>query len=133
MKASDPEYLQLRRDRIKDTFQLDPVTPITLKGQQYKIEFNNWTVKEILKDLGVNLLSEPVGFDILKDPEKLGRLLFWALSTNHPELKQEDVDKMFTLKHLLYVRNCIGEAMELYLPDMDDIAVEPEEGEASPS
>ena len=128
------EALRLRQERMQDTFQLDPVTTIMLKGKPYTLELTNWAVKGIYKDTGHNIMALGFNPEQMQSPEMMGALLFWALAGNHPELTQDDVDKMFSYRHYGYVLGRLKIALELFLPDMSDIQVEaaravPTEGE----
>jgi hypothetical protein len=132
--VSKEDATKLRRERVQNTFQLDAATTITLRGKVYTLELTNYAVKGIYKDTGHNLMA--LGFSVqqMTDPEMMGSLLFWALQQNHPELTQDEVDKLFTYRHYGYILDRLKDALDLFLPDMSDVQVEearkqPEEGE----
>jgi hypothetical protein len=118
------EASDLRKERMLETFQLDPQTTIELKGKTYTMELNNFAVKSILKDTGHNLLSVGFGITEMQDPELMGALLRWALNEHHPELTQDDVDRLFTYRHYGYILERLKVALDLFLPDMSDIEIE---------
>jgi hypothetical protein len=122
--VSSKEAAALRKERIAETFQLDPLTTINLKGKIYTMELNNFAVKGILKDTGYNLLSAGFGIKEVQDPEILGALLYWSLIEHQPDLTQEAVDKLFGYRHYAYVLECLKVALDLFLPDMSDVQIE---------
>lgn len=114
-----------RAKRVMETFKLDPAIKITLRGVEYTLEYNNYAVKGVLADVGLNLLSDGFGnLDQIQNPDILGSLLFRGLEINHPELKQADADRLFTTRHYSYVLNRLRAALALFMPDMSDIEVE---------
>ncbi len=121
---SPQEALELRRKRTLETFQLDPQVPIELKGKPYILELTNFAVKGILKDTGHNILSVGFGVEQMQDPEMMGALLRWALELNHPDLTQDDVDRMFSYRHYGYILEKLKAALDLFLPDMSDVQIE---------
>ncbi len=121
---SAKEAADLRVERIKETFQLDPVVTIVLKGHEYTMELNNYAIKGVLKDTGHNMLSAGFGIKEMQDPEVMGSLLRWALNCHHPELTQDDVDKLFTYRHYGYILDRLKVALDLFLPDMSDVQIE---------
>lgn len=118
----------IRRERLIETTRLDPQIPIILKGQKYTLEMNNFAVKGILKDTGHNIIKLGVGLDQLTDPVVVGSILFWALRTGHPDLTQDDVDKLYTHKHYAYVMERLVETVRLFLPDMTGLEETPMKG-----
>src|SRR5476649_120824 len=115
---------EIRKERIAQLFQLDPVVMITLKRNDYTLEINNWAVKGVLKDTGVNLMSTGFGVAQMQDPEVMGSILYWGLKTHHPDLQQEDVDKLYSYRHYAYVLGQLRTALDLFLPDMSDVEVD---------
>ena len=123
-RVSSERFVSIRRKRVQETFQLDPLVPITLKGKNYTLEFNNRAVKLILKDTGLNLMSAGFGMDAMQDPETMGAILFRGLQTHHPDLTQDDVDVLYSYRHFPYVIQCLRQGLELFLPDMSDVEAE---------
>lgn len=123
-KVPQAEYTKIRSERIQPLFQLDPTVTITLKGAVYKLELNNWAVKGILRDTGVNLMQVGFGIAEMQSPELLGSFLCWSMRTHHPEMEQEQVDKLFTYRHYSYVLDKLKTCIDLFLPDMDDLEVD---------
>ena len=120
-KVTSIKAAEIRRDRVDDLFQLDPTVTITLKKTEYTLEINNWAVKGVLKDTGVNLMSVGFGPEQMQDPILMGSILYWGLLTYHDTLTQEAVDKMYTYRHYAYVLSKVRKALELFLPDMSDV------------
>jgi hypothetical protein len=119
--------------RIEDS-QLDPAVNITLRNKQYTLEYNNFSIKGILKDTGFNLLNQNLTVKELGDPAILGAFLFWGLKTNHEELTQEQADKLLTYRDHFNVMLGIRKALTLYLPEVKgDEAQAPGEPENPPS
>lgn len=118
------EAAELRKKRIEETFQLDPLTTIELKGKVYTMELNNFAVKGILKDTGYNLLSAGFGIREVQDPEILGAILYWSLVEHQPDLTQEAVDKLFAYRLYAYILEKLKVALDLFLPDMSDVQIE---------
>lgn len=114
------KYAEIYNERVRATFSSDPLVPIELKGNTYSLEFNNKTVKELYKTTGVNLLESSFTKEQMQNPGILGIILYWALNTNHPDLTPDDVDKLFTLRHLPGILNRIRLAVDLFMPDMSD-------------
>jgi hypothetical protein len=127
---SPDALMKLRRERVQETFQLDPLVIITLKGHDYTLEFNNFTVKCIYKELGINLLSEGIPMEAMQDPDKLGKLLLLGLQEHHPDLTQDAVDRLYTYRHYMYVLDRLQAALNLFMPDMSDVEkpTEPDAG-----
>lgn len=115
------ELLNLHKERVLDTFKLDPQVKITLKGNEYTLEVNNWAVKQIYKETKFNLLSSGFKLAQMEDPELMGVMLFYSLVTNHPELTQESTDKMFTYRHYPYILDRMKEAISLFMPELPEI------------
>lgn len=118
------DYKAERSRRTCDTFQLDPQVGITLKGVKYTLEFNNWTVKEVLKDTGINLLSHALKGTDIEDPDVMSVLLLRGLQTNHPDMETERADKLMTLRHFPYILNRISTAIDLFMPDMTGVILD---------
>lgn len=117
------ESLAIRRQRVQETFKLDPDVIITLKGKKYTLEMNNYAVKEVLRDTGVNLMRDGLSRDSMVDPHIVGSILFRSMQLHHPDLTQDDVDKLYTLRHYSYVLDTLRQVVDLFMPDMSDIIV----------
>jgi len=126
------ERRKIRKERVLELFKLDPLVPITLKGKEYILEFNNYAVKGVFKDTGLNIMKAGFGQEQMQDPEVMGAMLYWALKTNCTDFTQDDVDKMYSLRHYSYILERLREAIDLFLPDMSDIdaQIEQEKREA---
>lgn len=122
------------RQRMDETIKLDPTVPLSMGGRDFTLVFNNWAVKEILKETGLNLLTTPLLSEQMTDPTVIGPVLLCGLRTHSPELTLEEVDRLFTMRHLLYVQTKLAEALSLFYPDTEDLPKLPEsEGEAIPT
>lgn len=119
------------RRRIGETFQLDPKVPITLKGRHLLLEFNLGSVKDVFKDCGFNALATAVDKEALEKPEIFQSLIYRALQTHQPDLTEEEVGKLVTFRHFPYIRQCLQDAMDMFLPDWSDL-VQDEKGEDAP-
>lgn len=126
------ELIETHDERVQDTFKLDPVVPITLKGKSYTIELNNFAVKEVMKATGFNVMAASFSPKEMENPDVMGALLYWGLKTHHEELTQVEVDKLFTFKHYPYVLNRLQAALEMFLPDLSDLTVEEEKKDETP-
>jgi len=122
--VSAADYTKIRRERVEPLFQLDPVVTITLKEKKYTLEFNNWAIKGVLKDTGINMISMGFSADMMSDPMMLGSVFYWAMATHQPEMTQDDTDKLFTYKHYAYVLEKLRICVDLFLPDMSDIEID---------
>jgi len=109
-----------RRKWIEESFKLDPIVTIMLKGKEYQLEFNNYAVKGILKDTGYNLMSKEPRLAYMHSPEIFGAFLYYGLKTHHPEMTQEEADKLYSLKHYLYVLDRITKAVTLFMPELTE-------------
>ena len=117
IKRSEAEAaLVQQRKEIEETFKLDPLVKIQLKGVEYTLEYNNLSVKGIYKDTGYNLLSTSLGKDQMDDPNVMGALLFYGLKTHHDAMTQEEADKLYTYRHVVYIMSRITTALELFVP-----------------
>lgn len=125
-EAQAKQRIDTYQQRVKETFQLEPQVSITLKKQTFTLEYNNRSIKDVLKDSGFNLLADSLyasegASQPLENPEILGSLLYRGLQAHHPELTADDVDKLFTARHYPYVTAKIREALDLFMPDMSDV------------
>lgn len=125
MKAED--YSKLHAERVRETFQMDPQVKITLKGKEWTLEFNNYGVKEVLKETGLNLLDSGFGPDQWKDPKVMGALFYQGLKANYPDLTQEEADKLFSYRHYSAILSSIRTALSLFMPDMSDVTLDKDE------
>ena len=122
--VSFQEYQEERRRRIERTFQLDPTVSITLKGKAYTLEYNNYAVKGILRDTLFNMLARGLDKEALESPDILGAALYWGLKTHHPDLSQDDADKLYTYRHYGYIISKITDAVSLFTADMSDFELD---------
>jgi hypothetical protein len=129
--VSKEEAVKLNSERIQATFQLDPAVKITLRGKEYTLELTNYAVKGLYKDTGHNLLSLGFTLEAMQSAELLGALLYWSLNYNHPDLTQDDVDKLFSYRLYGYILDRLKVVVDLFLPDMSDVQIEGARPEAS--
>lgn len=108
---------QERKKQIEESFSLDPTVTVTLKNKPYTLEVNNYAIKGVLKDVGFNLLNEAFNRERMNDPRIMGSMLHWALKTHHPELSQDDADKLYTYRQQLYISGKLIQAIQLFLPE----------------
>lgn len=136
-EKKDAERFALMRQRVQETGKLDPNVQIQLDGKGYTLYFTNKSVKDILSDTGLNLLKEMITSADMGDPLVLGSLVFRGLQKKHPELTQEAVDEMLTVRHTLYVQAQVVLALSLFYPDVADIPLlddtRPEAGSEDPT
>ena len=135
---SKEEARELRQMRVQDTWKLDPQVKVMLKGKEYVIEFNNYAVKEIFRsEKQINIMKDGVTMETLQDPEALSLLLYWGLKEHHPDLTQDELDRLFTYKHYGYIVNKLTSALDMFTPDMSDVNEQDEDqqvnGVARPS
>lgn len=128
--VSPATFQEIRKERVQSTFKLDPQVEIVLKGKTYTLEFNNWAAKELTKAIGFNPLREPLSMGILSDPAQLGAVLLYGLLTNHPDLDQDQVDRLFTFRHIEYVISRLTLSLQMIMPDMSDYEIVPEDKES---
>lgn len=128
-KARDGEEGLSKHDiamlRLEKSMKLDPAVQILLGDKPYTLVVNNRTAKDILKDTGVNILSGDLTMARLDDPIVMGSVLLRSLQKHHPDMTEAIVDDLLTIRHLLYVRGKIADAISLFLPDLEDL---PDEG-----
>lgn len=124
-KITDPELAmkiaKAHQERVGGTFALDPHVFISLKGINYILEFNNRSAKDVFKDTEFNILNTPLALKETQDATLMGCLLFRGLQTNHPELTQDAVDTLFTLRHFPYILSRLRMALDMFLPDLSDV------------
>lgn len=131
--GTEDEKREIYKQRVRETFKLDPTVTVTLKGQDYKLEFNNYAAKHILLDVSHNLINQPLTLALLSDPVFLGAIFWRGLETNHPELGQEGADKLLTAQHFLYIVDKIKTAVTAFMPDMSDVEVTEPDGTDAPT
>lgn len=124
MRRSVEDVVKIRRERVQQTFKLDPTVMITLKGKEYTLELNNYGVKQVLKDTGFNIMKDGFGQEQMQDPEVMGSLLFRALETNHPDLTQDLVDRLYSYRLYPYILEKMRTVLDLFMPDMSDVLAE---------
>lgn len=105
--------------RLHEATKLEPFTEIVLRGNVYKLEYDNRQVKGILADTDVNVLE---GFDgkKLNDPEFRTKLLYWGLKIHHPGLTEDQVDGLQPIRQAIYVTSKLSEALRAWFPDLTD-------------
>lgn len=114
--------------RMEAAMKLNPEMKITLgDGKEYTLVMDNRAAKGVIADTGINLLSEGFTGKDFENPDVLGAVLFRCLRKFHPELTQEQVDELMPLRHVIYIRARLTDAVSLFFPDMDDL---PDEGQA---
>jgi hypothetical protein len=114
---------------VEKTTQLDSVVSITLDKKEYKLEFTNRAVKGVFDDTGYNILSQVFDRARMQDPKLMGSLLFRGLQKHHPDLTQEGVDDMFSLRHYPYILDRLTDAMDMYVPKRQELEEEGEESQ----
>jgi hypothetical protein len=119
--ATTEERQKALRDRLPTLLALDPKVPITLGGSEYTIEVTNRTAIDVLKILGVNLLTEGIKEEKWDDPEFVGTLLYLGLQKNHPDLTLDQVNNLISHRHHLYMRNRLAQSFSLFYPDLSDL------------
>lgn len=118
IKGSEAEAaLEQQRKEIEETFKLDPQVTIKLKGAEYTLEYNNLAIKGIYKDTGYNLLSTTLGKEQMDDPNIMGALMYYGLKTHHEDMTQEEADKLYTYRHMVYIMSRITSALQLFIPE----------------
>lgn len=99
--------------------QLDPRIIMELHGSKpYLLEFTNKQVKRVHKELGVNLLVSAITQDQLRDPEFISKFLLIALEQNQPDVTEDEVDRILTIKQIPYIFNCLIDALDLFYPEI---------------
>lgn len=109
--------------RVQALDKLDPFVVMTIRGKDYKLEFDNKAIRLINTEFGVNLLEIPyLPDELFKDVDKLARVLQIALTRNHPELETlEHVADLIGVKHQAYIMHCLRNAADFYFPDVSDL------------
>jgi hypothetical protein len=117
--------------RVQALDKLDPFVVMTIRGVDYKLEFDNKAIRQIQTEFDVNLLEMPyLPDELFKDLDKFTRVLEIALARNHPEfdpLKPQPVDgpvgagSLIGLKHQAYIIHCLRDAADFYFPDVSDL------------
>ena len=124
MQVTKDEYGRIYRQRMGDMLQVDPQVSIKLGNQEYTLEFNNFAAKGILRDTGLNILTDSIPREKASDPEFIGSLIYWGLTTAQPEMSKDEVDKLIAVRNLLYIRGRVNLALDLATPDMSDVEIE---------
>src|SRR6266550_2091013 len=89
--------------RLQGATKLEPATEITLKGSVYRLEFNNYAMRNLFKATGIDVMK---GFD----PKKLNEMetrtafIYWGLKTHHPELTEEEGESCLPLSRRTTLR-----------------------------
>lgn len=111
----------LYRERVNEALSVDPGVTVTLGNKEYTLEFNNRAIKDLLKATGLNILQQGIGKDRLGDPEFLTTFLLIGLKLHHPDCTEEEVDRVFNIRHYAYVVDKLLQAIDMFSPDMSDI------------
>lgn len=117
-------------ERLPGLSKLDPKVEVKLGGKTWTLHFTNYAIKRVFEDTKHNLMTG-LKEEHLSNPVIFGAVLFRGMEQEHPELTQEVVDRMFSLRHYAYVREKVVEALELFYPDLSDLPVESEGEEQS--
>lgn len=121
--STQQEKSALYMQRVRELFKLDPTVTVTLKGKDYKLEYNNFAARRIATDVAHNLISQPLTVALLSDPSFLGSVFWRGLETHHSELGQDGADKLLTTQHFVYIVDRIKTAVNAFMPDMSDVEV----------
>lgn len=136
--ASKAEIQKARRERVKafqervkkpEIFQLDPVVTVTLKGKEFKLEYDLKAAKDVLQECGFNMLSTGI-LDAYDSPDILGSLLHRGLQRHQENLSRDDADRLFSMRQHPYITQMIEEALTLFNPDLSDVPIP--EGDETP-
>lgn len=111
----------LHRLRLEETSKSDPKVLIHLGGKDYFLEYTNRAVKDVMVHLGVNLLKDPFKLEDMQDPERFAKILFLGLRANHPDLTEDSMDDLITVRMWPYMMGCINTATQLFMADLSDI------------
>lgn len=125
-KVTPDEANEIRRARILDTNKLDPKVTLVMDGNDLILEFTNRAVKDVEKELGINLFNGEFTAQHMTNPTMLSRMLYFGLRKHQPELTLEQIDDMFSFRHFGYYMNRLTEALSMFTPDTSDIQ-EPEQ------
>ena len=117
-KKPNGKSLDDPRRQIEESFKLDPTVTVTLGDKKYLLEFDNTAAKEIFKAIAYNMLSDPDIVARLNDPNSVGVILYWGLKRHHPEITEEEADRLLTAKHRLYITSTLIQAMTGFVPDL---------------
>lgn len=105
--------------QLHEATKLEPFTEIVLRGNVYKLEYENKAIKGILADTKVNVLE---GFDAkaLNDPDFRTKLLFWGLKMHHSTLTEDQIDGFQPIRQAIYITSKLSEALRAWFPDLTD-------------
>ena len=123
-KVTLEEFRGLYAKRLEKCFQLDTKVPINLRGQEYILELDNRAAKGVLLDTDFNMLSSSLSVEVLNNPIILGALVYHGLREHHPEITQDEADRLIEFRKFPYIIGRIQHAMELFSPDMSDVTNE---------
>lgn len=107
---------------MSQTFKMDPKVPISLRGEEYTLEYDNQAAMDVVSDCGFNILTDEL-FPVQYDPKVVGSLLFRGLQGSHPSMTFLESNRLFTTRHFPYIIRKIAEALRGFLPDMSDVEV----------
>ena len=121
VREIDPETQKRAAKWLRESFALDATVIFTMKGKDYKMEFNNWVAKEFLKDTGIDLVKTGFSREHMVDMGMLTKYVYWLLKSQQPEITEEQVDQMMTLRHQAYIIERVTTALSPFYPDVEDI------------
>jgi hypothetical protein len=112
---------EIIQQRTRDTMKLDPKVDLQLGDSTRVLLFNNRAIKGILEDTGINLLRDGLTIDHLSDPNILTKILKRGLQAHWPEVSEEGLDDLVSMRHFLYYQTQIFTALSLFYPDIKDL------------
>jgi hypothetical protein len=107
--------------RLEDLSRLEPYVRIKLGDRELLLEYTNRSIRNIQKEMGLNLLMDSVGKEQLSNSDTLNTFLLIGLSKHQPDITPDELDDLISFKHIPYIMNRIMEALSLYFPDMSDL------------
>jgi len=107
--------------RIANIAKTDPWVEITLGGKTFKLEYSFGAVRRVLQATGLNINAGEVQMDHLSDTDFMCTMLTAGLQTHNPELTEEIVADMMSMKHRLYYSERISTAIRATEPELVDL------------
>lgn len=105
--------------RVLDLSRMDPHVLIRLDGKDYKLEYTMYSAKLIKDELGIDMLK-PIDYEQGRDFGNLFGLIRHGLAKHHPELSEEDIQKIVSPRMFMYYAAIIREAMDLMYPPEEE-------------
>lgn len=112
---------QKYKDSISRIPQTDPWAAITLKGQGFKVEYSFQAVREFYRVSGKDISKGELRLEDLGDMDMLVQVLLCGLMTHQPDMTEETLLPLLTMKHRLYYAQVIVSAIEATQPDYDQL------------